>query len=82
LQFNAAKINLPELNQVGYLDASGKDAMDVLQSKRGSKKVLVWYPASTRAQTLRTTSDKKENKAELLWRTQASSGAMTRQDQQ
>jgi hypothetical protein len=33
-QSNSAKINLPELNQLGYLE-SGKDAIDVLQSKKG-----------------------------------------------
>lgn len=32
---NLVKINLPELNQLGYIDQSGKDAMDVLQSKKG-----------------------------------------------
>ncbi len=35
LQLNAAKINLPELNNLGYRDASGRDAIDVLQSKKG-----------------------------------------------
>lgn len=35
LQMNDAKINLPELNQLGYIDESGNDAMDVLQSKKG-----------------------------------------------
>ena len=35
MQFNSAKINLPELNNLGYTDAAGKDAMDVLQSKKG-----------------------------------------------
>jgi|GEM_PF-5981627 len=35
LQFNSAKINLPELNQLGYEDKSGNDLMDVLQSQKG-----------------------------------------------
>ena len=35
LQFNSPKINLPELNDLGYRDVSGKDAIDVLQSKKG-----------------------------------------------
>jgi len=35
LQLHFAKINLPGLNQLGYRDQSGKDAMDVLQSKKG-----------------------------------------------
>ncbi len=35
VQFNSADINLPALNQLGYLDESGRDAMDVLQSKKG-----------------------------------------------
>lgn len=34
-QLNAAPINLPELNKLGYRDAAGNDAMDVLQSKKG-----------------------------------------------
>ena len=34
-QSNSANINLPELNQLGYLE-SGKDAIDVLQSKKGA----------------------------------------------
>ncbi|MEP7107929.1 MAG: hypothetical protein ABI760_08100 [Ferruginibacter sp.] len=36
LQMNSAKINLPELNQFGYVDRNGKDAMDVMQSKKGA----------------------------------------------
>ena len=35
LQLNSAKINLPELNNLGYVDESGNDAMDVLQSQKG-----------------------------------------------
>ncbi len=35
LQQNSADINLPELNQLGYRDESGNDAMDVLQSDKG-----------------------------------------------
>ncbi len=35
LQQHSAKINLPELNQLGYRDKSGKDAMDIAQSKKG-----------------------------------------------
>lgn len=35
LQLNSAKINLPELNNLGYVDEAGKDAMDVLQSQKG-----------------------------------------------
>ncbi len=35
LQFNAGKINLPALNQLGYADAAGNNATDVLQSKKG-----------------------------------------------
>lgn len=38
LQLNAASINLSELNQLGYMDASGNNATDVLQSKKGSLK--------------------------------------------
>ena len=36
LQFNSVPINLPEKNELGYLDASGQDAMDVLQSYKGT----------------------------------------------
>ncbi|HRH50885.1 MAG TPA: hypothetical protein PLP23_19195 [Panacibacter sp.] len=35
IQLNAAKINLPELDNLGYTTDNGKDAMDVLQSKKG-----------------------------------------------
>jgi hypothetical protein len=35
---NSVKINLPELDQLGYADQAGNDAMDVLQSKKGSLK--------------------------------------------
>lgn len=35
-QANSTRINLPELNQLGYQDASGNDAVDVLQSKKGA----------------------------------------------
>ena len=34
-QVNSTTINLPELNQLGYLDEAGNDAVDVLQSKKG-----------------------------------------------
>jgi hypothetical protein len=36
LQQNSAKINLPGLNNLGYRDAEGKNAMDVLQSQKGA----------------------------------------------
>lgn len=35
IQLNTLNINLPELNQLGYVDESGNDALDVLQSKKG-----------------------------------------------
>ncbi len=35
LQLNSAKINLPELNNLGYRDESGNDAVRVLESKKG-----------------------------------------------
>lgn len=35
LQMNAAKLSLPELNELGYTDPSGNDLTDVLQSKKG-----------------------------------------------
>ena len=35
VSLNKANINLPELNQLGYVDESGNDAIDVLQSKKG-----------------------------------------------
>jgi len=38
LQFNLPKTNLPALDELGYRDESGADAMDVLQSKTGSLK--------------------------------------------
>jgi len=38
VQYNTAKINMPELNQLGYQVGSGADATDVLQSKKGSLK--------------------------------------------
>ena len=38
LQMNSAKINLPELNQLGYADNAGNNAMDINQSKKGSLK--------------------------------------------
>ncbi len=34
-QLNSADINLPELNQLGYVDQSGNNATDVLQSEKG-----------------------------------------------
>lgn len=36
IQMNFAAINLPELNQLGYVDGSGNNATDILQSKKGS----------------------------------------------
>ena len=38
VSLNKANINLPELNQLGYVDESGNDAIDVLQSKRRFEK--------------------------------------------
>ena len=38
LQLQSLKLNLPELNQLGYVDQSGKDGIDVLQSKKGTLK--------------------------------------------
>jgi hypothetical protein len=35
---------LPELNNLGYRDESGNDAMDVLQSKKGNLKANRWVP--------------------------------------
>ncbi len=35
-QSHQQDIGLPELNQLGYVDAAGADAMDVLQSKKGA----------------------------------------------
>lgn len=42
LQLNAAKLNLPELNQLGYQNTGGGDATDVLQSKKGNIKNPGW----------------------------------------
>lgn len=42
LQLNDAKLNLPELNQLGYQNAAGGDATDVLQSKKGNIKNPGW----------------------------------------
>ncbi len=36
VQFSRPEINLPELNNLGYTDDNGKDAMDVLESKKGA----------------------------------------------
>jgi hypothetical protein len=38
VQMNVAGINLSELNQLGYVDASGNSATDVLQSSKGNLK--------------------------------------------
>lgn len=35
IQQNSARINLPELNDLGYRDADGNNATDVLQSQKG-----------------------------------------------
>lgn len=37
-QMNSVEINLPELNQLGYKDESGNDAIRVLESKKGTLK--------------------------------------------
>lgn len=34
-QLNSVKVNLPELNQLGYKDENGNDAMDILLSRKG-----------------------------------------------
>ena len=38
VQMHKQNIALPELNQLGYVDPAGNDAMDVLQSKKGALK--------------------------------------------
>ncbi len=38
LQLNNAKINLPELNELGYVDNAGNNLVDVLQSEKGTLK--------------------------------------------